>query len=184
MKSYDFFISYSRQDSPLASRLAHELRRFGMKGFVDQTDIATGASWDFAIKSAIEDTKAIIVILSPHVVSSHLVMAEVGIGQALEKLIIPVLAPGEHIDDSISPLLTDRLVLVADKLSIEEMATQILSTIKQIPLDEARLLLESSLRHREVDTIANKEHLQRLTQGVGVWNAWRTEHPEIYIDLS
>jgi uncharacterized protein YjbI with pentapeptide repeats len=32
--------------------------------------------------------------------------------------------------------------------------------------------------------MADKEHLERLNQGVSVWNAWRQEHPDIQIDLT
>ena len=32
--------------------------------------------------------------------------------------------------------------------------------------------------------MANEEHLNRLKQGVGVWNKWREEHPDIQPDLS
>ena len=32
--------------------------------------------------------------------------------------------------------------------------------------------------------MANEEHMQRLTQGVNAWNAWRQEYSEIRIDLS
>jgi hypothetical protein len=31
--------------------------------------------------------------------------------------------------------------------------------------------------------VAHKEHLERLKQGVDVWNVWREEHPDITIDL-
>ena len=31
--------------------------------------------------------------------------------------------------------------------------------------------------------MANKEHLDILKQGVGAWNQWRKEHPDIQPDL-
>jgi uncharacterized protein YjbI with pentapeptide repeats len=31
--------------------------------------------------------------------------------------------------------------------------------------------------------MANEEHIERLEQGVKVWNAWREGHPEFRIDI-
>src|SRR5487761_1435906 len=39
--------------------------------------------------------------------------------------------------------------------------------------------------HAERNTsMAHREHLDRLNQGIGVWNAWRRQHPAIQPDLS
>jgi len=32
--------------------------------------------------------------------------------------------------------------------------------------------------------MANEEHLQRLQQGVSVWNTWREDHPETRLNVS
>lgn len=150
MASYDYFISYSRHDQDFASQLARALGRHGIRGFLDKADISAGAEWGVSIKAAIEQSHAMIVILSPSTTTSNWVMAEVGMAQALEKLIIPVLAPGARLDTKFYYLLDRHLAVDAGKISVEETCAQIIAAIKGISIDDARYLLPSSRRRRKI----------------------------------
>lgn len=147
---YDCFISYSRADRDFASQLARELGRRGTRGFLDMQDISAGAEWSQSIKSAVEHSDAMIVILSPSATRSNYVMAEVGMAQALGKRIIPVLAPGARLDESVSELLRNYLILDAGELPVEEASARIVAAIKDISVDDARRLLPSTRRRRNL----------------------------------
>ncbi len=111
------FISYSRRDLGFAQRLYGELSSYGAKGFLDQVDIAVGADWSKMLKDAIETSDALVLILSKDAALSNFVMAEVGVAQGLGKKVIPVLAPGSMLEDSMVQLLSDcdRMILKGDQ---------------------------------------------------------------------
>ena len=50
------FISYSREDSEFAFRLANDLKVAGADVWLDQLDILPGRPWDNAIEDALMDT--------------------------------------------------------------------------------------------------------------------------------
>ena len=72
--------SYARADFSFARKLHTQLHTVGMVGFIDQVDLAQGASLQETMRTAIRRSKAVVVILSPSALNSHYVMAEVGIG--------------------------------------------------------------------------------------------------------
>ena len=59
------FISYSREDSEFALRLAGDLKAAGAAVWLDQLDIAPGQRWARAVQSALNDCPRMLVILSP-----------------------------------------------------------------------------------------------------------------------
>jgi hypothetical protein len=77
-------------------------------------------------------------------------MAELGMAQAMGKRIIPVLAPGARLDESVSDLLPNYLILDMGQLSVEEASARIVEAIKSIPVDAARRLLPSTRRRRNI----------------------------------
>ena len=74
------FISYARQDSEFATKLAKDLREAGANIFLDTLDIAAGKRWDRAIQEALTACPRMLVILSPASVSSDNVLDEVHYG--------------------------------------------------------------------------------------------------------
>ena len=48
------FVSYAREDSDFAIRMAKDLRQAGANIWVDQLDITLGQLWDEAIEKALE----------------------------------------------------------------------------------------------------------------------------------
>jgi TIR domain len=144
---YDAFISYSRHDREFASVLARELGRRGTTGFLDMSDISAGAEWGHSIKAAIQNSDAVIVILSPEATTSNWVMAEVGMAQALNKPIIPVLAPGAQVEGSVSDLLRSYQIVNASELPVEEVSARIVAAMKGISVDAAKRLLPRRRRN-------------------------------------
>jgi len=85
------FISYAREDSEFALRLASDLRSEGVDIWLDQLDIPPGIRWDRAIEQALRTCDRLLIILSPASVASENVMDEVAFALDREKRIVPVL---------------------------------------------------------------------------------------------
>ena len=85
------FISYNREDSEFALRLARDLRSEGVNIWMDQLDIPPGTRWDRAVEQALRTCDRLLIILSPASVASENVMDEVAFALDREKQIVPVL---------------------------------------------------------------------------------------------
>ena len=84
------FISYSRDDSEFALRLAADLKAAGANVWLDQLDIAPGRRWAREVQDALNNCHRLLVILSPSSVSSTNVEDEVAFALEEHKTVIPV----------------------------------------------------------------------------------------------
>ncbi|WP_263350298.1 toll/interleukin-1 receptor domain-containing protein [Acidicapsa acidisoli] len=84
------FISYSRDDSEFALRLAWDLKSAGARVWLDQLDIQPGQRWARAVQEAMTDAPLLLVILSPSSVSSINVEDEVAFALEEHKTVIPI----------------------------------------------------------------------------------------------
>lgn len=85
------FISYSREDSDFALRLAQDMKAAGAKIWLDQIDIHPGVPWDNAIEDALMEAPQMLLILSPSSARSDNVRNEISFALEAGKIIIPVL---------------------------------------------------------------------------------------------
>jgi hypothetical protein len=85
------FISYSREDSEFAFRLAKDLKAAGARVWLDQLDIKPGVPWDNAIEDALMDAPQVLIVLSPASARSENVRNEISYALEQGKIIIPVL---------------------------------------------------------------------------------------------
>jgi hypothetical protein len=85
------FISYSREDSEFALKLAEDLKAAGAAVWLDQLDIQPGQRWARAVQDALNDCPRMLVILSPSSVDSTNVEDEVSFALEEKKTVIPVL---------------------------------------------------------------------------------------------
>jgi len=85
------FVSYSREDSDFALRLAEDLKAAGASVWLDQLDIVPGQRWDRAVEDALASCPRMLVILSPASVNSTNVMDEVSFALEEKKAVIPVI---------------------------------------------------------------------------------------------
>ena len=60
------FLSYSREDTEAARRIADALRAFGMEVWFDQNELRGGDSWDAKIKKQIRECSLFLPIISTH----------------------------------------------------------------------------------------------------------------------
>ncbi len=97
------FISYSREDSEFALRLAQDLKAAGAHVWLDQMDISPGVPWDNAIEDALNAAPQMLLVLSPSSSRSNNVRNEISFALEAGKVIIPVLY-----QDCIVPLRLQR----------------------------------------------------------------------------
>lgn len=84
------FISYSHEDRVFANHLTSDLRRRGVKVYIDER-IHAGESWRQQLAVAIENTHAFVLLVSPPSVASEYVAWELDTAQALNKKIFPLM---------------------------------------------------------------------------------------------
>lgn len=102
------FISYSRRDEVVTSRIVAYLRKKGIKVWVDNEKLIPGTPiWEEEIEKAIKGASAIIVVLSPESKNSEWVRREITLTEQYGKLIFPVLVKGDE-NTSISLRLITR----------------------------------------------------------------------------
>ncbi len=84
------FISYSRKDSKFVLNLAKDLKKYDFDIWVDQFNIPGGEHWDDNIEKALDNSCALILILSPSSVASDRVKDEVSYALENNIHIIPI----------------------------------------------------------------------------------------------
>jgi hypothetical protein len=85
------FISYSREDSEFALRLAKSLKEAGANVWLDQLELVPGYSWDSAIETALKSATKLLLILSPSSARSDNVRDELFFALERGKIVIPIL---------------------------------------------------------------------------------------------
>jgi hypothetical protein len=110
---HKIFISYSQSDQEEAKRLVAALRATDIVGWLDAADIAAGASIPSAIRNALLQSSAMVVLLSPSALQSNWVQFEIGAAEALGKKIIPVIISGGLAESGLPEILKDRKVIDA-----------------------------------------------------------------------
>ena len=82
-------ISYRHTDMKIALQLERELRRWGFRPWID-TSITPGNDWRQDIALAIQDSVAVVFIMSPGAVESRYCREELYYASALRKPIFPI----------------------------------------------------------------------------------------------
>jgi TIR domain len=96
------FVSYSRQDHKFVDTLASELRKSTFELWVDFQGLQPGTpDWESAVREAIEESFAFLLIASPDSRRSPYVRSELLLAQARELPIYALWAAGESWIDSI-----------------------------------------------------------------------------------
>jgi len=119
------FISYAREDRAHAQKLLAALVETGVEGWMDATDIASGAAVSKAVRSAIERSGAIVVLLSPKSLHNKWVNFEVGAGLALGRPIIPIIVEGPGLEHELQETLHGIHILDARNRPIEQVAKDV-----------------------------------------------------------
>lgn len=96
------FISYTHHDAEFVTRLRNDLQEGGVNVWVDFIGLKAGTpDWEQAIRDAIRDSRAVLLVTSPQARESFYVRDEIAVANMEKKPIYPVWAAGEHWIDSV-----------------------------------------------------------------------------------
>jgi TIR domain len=86
----DIFLSYCREDRPLAEQFVRTAAARGVNVWFDE-EIGGGQNWREKIVGALGTAKALVILFSEHSNGSRQVIKELAIADSMRKLVIPVL---------------------------------------------------------------------------------------------
>ena len=94
----DIFISYASKDNVFVDRLRDDLRAHGFNYWIDVEGLTGGTpSWEKAIRQAIQESTAVVWVVSPASFVSPYVRDEISISRMRsERKIIPVWVDGDE----------------------------------------------------------------------------------------
>lgn len=92
------FLSYSRHDEALATRVRESLETAGLSVFDAQVDILPGDNWAATVAQALEESRAMVVLLTPQALESPHVRSEIQFAlnqETYEGRLVPIVVGGE-----------------------------------------------------------------------------------------
>ena len=89
-KETNIFCSYSRRDSPFAERIVNFVSSRGYSVWMDQSGIDGASIWTESIVEAIDESSAVILLVSSHSVNSPHVLKEISLAMEKNKVITSV----------------------------------------------------------------------------------------------
>ncbi|MHB8575018.1 MAG: toll/interleukin-1 receptor domain-containing protein, partial [Dehalococcoidia bacterium] len=102
------FISYSSSDRVAALALAEALRLNELPVWLDQRNIAGGASWDDEIVRGIKQCGVMVVLCSPAAMASDNVRQELRLAMQYRKPLLPLLLEPTELPDGVEYVLAGR----------------------------------------------------------------------------
>lgn len=91
LSRFDVFLSHSSRDAALAREMGRALERKGLQCFMAERDIAAGGLWKEEIRTALQMSRVVVVLITPSALKSGWVISEVAASWALGKPMIPAL---------------------------------------------------------------------------------------------
>jgi len=84
------FVSYSRVDNKTVEKLSTDLKKAGIKIWLDKLNIPKGATWDVEIEKALQSCDCVLFVVSKSSVASKNVLDEVYFALDQNKRVIPI----------------------------------------------------------------------------------------------
>jgi hypothetical protein len=92
--AYNVFLSHNEADRYLANWIFQDAQNIGVNVYIYEHDLQPGIQIADKIQQAIENTEALIVLLTRNSQYSPYVQQEIGFAQAKQKLVIPIVEAG------------------------------------------------------------------------------------------
>jgi len=86
------FIIHSNQDQELVRDIARRLRDAGLTPVLDFADHLAATEWKNVLRERLRDADAVLILVTPASLSSSWTMAELGMAEGFDRVILPVVA--------------------------------------------------------------------------------------------
>jgi hypothetical protein len=110
------FISHAHEDQSLVRRIAQGLQKNGLDVWLDETEIMPGENWAQRISEALEESQAMVVVITPNTLRSPWVHREIeyALGKkSYRRRVVPVIVgPEDDIPADAIPWILRRLKMV------------------------------------------------------------------------
>jgi len=110
------FISYAREDAAVARRIAEGLRSAGLEVWYDESEIMPGENFAEKISQALEESQAMVVVITRNALRSSWVRREIQYALGRESYsgrLVPVIADRmEEIPENQIPWILKRLKMI------------------------------------------------------------------------
>jgi len=127
ISSQQVFISYSRADTEWAKSFADELKRRGIRVWLDQFQIPVGKSLGEALEAGLRESDVLVALIDPQTSFKPNFYFELGAAIGMGKLVVPIVP--RELDNSSLPLeLRIRRYLIRE--SPENTAEQLADALK------------------------------------------------------
>jgi WD40 repeat protein len=142
----DVFVSYAREDQAIVRDVVSALEARKKSSFVDWAGIEPSDHWRDSIREAIEESDAVVCILSPDFLASEICATEREYAELLNKRIIPVLA--REVDpDQVPPSLVEPNWILLDEERLEQAVDDL---VRALDTDLALVRLHTRLLSRAI----------------------------------
>jgi TIR domain len=131
------FISHARADEVLVKKLANALEHAGLDVWNPEREIMPGDNWAEKIAEGLEDSEAMVVLLTPDALRSRAVRREIeyALGnKSFNMRLIPVLvgSPDRYDENSIPWILRHLEMITLPEQGQEEGIQQITQALKEV----------------------------------------------------
>lgn len=123
------FISYAHDDEDAARDLRIGFHDMEVSGWMDQSDIATGAALAQKVKESLRQASAIVVLVSERSLKSKWVQFEIGAAFAMGKLIIPILIGRADIEKALPDWLLGMEFIDARNRPMRDVAAEVVRAL-------------------------------------------------------
>ncbi len=126
------FISHSARDRKAAQRVAAALKEEGFQVWWDEDAIPAGSNWAEEIAQALNRSEAIVILISPDLMSSDYAKKEIDFalsGEKFNRRVIPVLLK----PTSGVPWILERLKVIDATRDLDKATQQIVGTLGELP---------------------------------------------------
>jgi hypothetical protein len=163
----DIFVCYSVQNKSFADRLTNELRRRGLRSWIDRRNLLPSELWRPALRRGVETSGVFLFIASRSAIASENCKEELGWAQELGKRIIAVVID-PIANDELPKLVSQRQFIslppadYADLSIPDSILDEIVAAVQRDP-DDIRIHRE--LLSRALDWQVNNKDADKLLRG-------------------
>lgn len=112
--TYDFFVSYPHKEREWVRRFVEALEHHDFKIWYDEKIIPPGESFVEKLREGLQNSNAMIYIVTPEALNSRWALMELGGALGLKKKIIPLVAEDVPIGELVPPIRRRRWLIKGD----------------------------------------------------------------------